>query len=159
MALLFRRAAEAEITEEVLVREASLDLHWFSPKDARRVLEAARALGYLVEGTKPALLRPGFDLEGVEVPIDFKIDARALQATSAGVSPVSDELVEKAAAARGVSPEVIWREVEARQARVLVEAPVAAALVAADAGVDVRPFARRIAEELAGAARATSSAS
>ena len=46
VAFLYRRSGETELSEGEFVRHASLDLHWFSPKDARRFLEASRALGY-----------------------------------------------------------------------------------------------------------------
>jgi hypothetical protein len=137
----------------------SLGLHWLSPKDARRFVEAARALGHLKPGERPGTVGPAFDVRAVEVPIDFRLEPAHLEGVGAGRSAVADELVERAAAALGRAPADVWREVERKQAQVLVMRPVAAALVAAEAGVDVRPFAHRIEEELAALGRPTSSAS
>ena len=166
VALLFRRAGENELSEEAIVRQASLDLHWFSPKDARRFVEAASAMGYLEPGSRAGSLRPAFPVAEVEVSLDFRVDAHILDAVGAGPaagsgrSSVADELVAKAAAARGAPLEDVWRDVQRKQEQVLVEAPVAAALVAAEAGVDVRPFAARVKHELAALSRgATPSAS
>jgi len=154
VAILFRRAGESELSEAAIVRQASLDLHWFSPKDARRFVEAATAMGYLQAGTQPGSLRPGFRVDEVEVSLDFRVDAHILDAIEAGRSSVADELVALAAAARGASVEDVWRDVRRKEEHSLVEAPVAAALVAAEAGIDVRPFAARVTQELAALARA-----
>lgn len=155
VAFLFRRAPEGELSEDALVRAASLDLHWFSPKDARRFLEAARALGYVKDGASPGRLRIAFELVEVDVPLDFRIDARALAAAPASAaSSVSESLVAAAAAASGRPLDALWAAVAAKQAARLLEAPAAAALVAAEAGVDLTPFFPRIRDELARLARA-----
>lgn len=154
LALLFRRAAASEVAEEVLVRQASLDLHWFSPKDARRFLEVARGHGLLKPGGKPGTLTPTFAIGEVEVPLDFRIDASALDGVPTTRSPIAEELVERAAALRGVSAEELWAEVDRKQHIVLVERPAAAALVAAESGVDLKPYFARIASELAELSRA-----
>ncbi len=149
VALLFRRAGESELSEAAIVRQASLDLHWFSPKDARRFVEAATAMGYLQPGSQPGSLRPAFAVAEVEVSLDFRVDAHVLESVGAGLSSVADDLVARAAAAKGATVEDVWREVRRKQEHSLVEAPVAAALVAAEAGIDVRPFAARENLELA----------
>lgn len=154
IAFLFRRAAEAEIGEDALVRQASLDLHWFSPRDARRFVDAARVLGYLEQGSAPRRVRPAFDTGAIDVPLDFRIDARALEGTPRGpASPVTEELVAAASRARAVDAAQIWREVAARQSAKLLEPPVAAALLAAEAGVDLKPYMARIKDELAALGR------
>jgi hypothetical protein len=149
VAFLFRRAGEGELTEEALARQASLDLHWFAPKDARRFIDAARALGYLKAGELEGRVAPAFDVRGVEVPLDFRIDARALDgAPSPPSSSVTEALVQAAARARGRPLDEVWAEVLAKQGAKLLDAPAAAALIAAQAGVDLKPFFARIREEL-----------
>ncbi len=155
VAFLFRRSGEVELTEDALARQASLDLHWFAPKDARRFLDAARALGYLKPGEVEGRLAPAFDLAEVEVPLDFRIDARALEgAPSMPPSQVAGALVEAAARAGGRPLDEVWAEVLRKQEAKLLDAPAAAALVAAEAGVDLHPFFARIREELSAPARA-----
>lgn len=153
VAFLFRRAAEPELAEDAFVRHASLDLHWLSPKDARRFLEAARSLGYLKEGSLSGRVRPAFEVDEVDVPLDFRIDARALEGAPAAPSSVAEDLVAAAARRRGVGLDAVWADVASRQAEKLLEAPAAAALVAAEAGVDLAPYFARIRDELAKAAR------
>ena len=150
VAFLFRRAGEAELTEEALARQASLDLHWFSPKDARRFIDAARALGYLRAGGVGGRVAPGFDIAQVEVPLDFRIDAAAFEGAPLPASgSVAEALVEEAARAKGRPLDEVWGEVRRKQERNLLEPPAAAALVAGEAGVDLKPFFEKIRRELA----------
>ncbi|HKZ58484.1 MAG TPA: DUF2240 family protein [Candidatus Thermoplasmatota archaeon] len=162
VAFLFRRASESEIRAEDLARQASLDLHWFSPKDARRFLEVAQALGHLKAGEKLGGLAPTFDPFAVELPLDFRIDAAALPTPPAAVeaaSGVTGKLVEAAAAASGASPAAVFEQVRRKAEDKLLELPVAAALVAREAGVDLAPYFGRIRDELRRAAAATPSSS
>lgn len=162
VAYLMHRAGADEVTEDAFVRQASLDLHWFSPKQGRRFLEAARALGHLADGSQPGTVRATFAPGEEEVPLDFRLGPGDLEDLPEGPSDsgVAEELVEAAARARGWELERVWAEVR-RKEEALFETPVAAMLVAGEAGVDVRPFAPRVRAALgAGGARApTSSAS
>lgn len=152
VAFLFRRSAESEIGEEDLARQASLDLHWFSPKDARRFLEVARALGHLKAGGKPGTVAPAFDPAAVDLPLDFRIDAAALSRAPSPTplprSGVAEDLVAAAASHSGVSPEKVWQDVRGKADDKLLELSVAAALVAREAGVDLAPYFPRIRDEL-----------
>jgi hypothetical protein len=149
VAFIFRRSAEPELTEEEFVRQVSLDLHWLAPRDARRFLDAARALGYVAAGGAPDRVRPGVDPGSVEVPLDFRLDARALEdAPAAAPGSVTDQLVAAAAARRGVPLDAVWQDVRQKAADKLLQETVAAALVAAESGVEVGPFLSRVNAEL-----------
>lgn len=162
VAFLYRRSAEREIAEEDLVRQASLDLHWFSPKDARRFIEMARALGHLKAGQKPGSLAPSFDPAAVEVPLDFRIEAGVLAEAPPPLEPsggVTHELVAAVVDRTGATRESVWQDVRRKAESKLLELPAAAALVAREAGVDLAPFFPGIREALRRAKPPTSSAS
>ncbi len=144
VAFLLRRAGADEVPADALVRQASLDLHWFSPKQGRRFLEAARALGYLEPGASPGTVRATFPAGSVEVPMDFQLTPEDLEDLPAAPEAVgvAEELVELAARARGWELERVWAEVR-RKEEALFETSVAALLVAGEAGADVRPYAAR----------------
>jgi hypothetical protein len=147
---VFRRGSETALSEDAFVRQVSLDLHWFSPKDARRFLDAARALGYLKQGPSPGLVQPTFDLSEVEVRLDFRVDARALEGAPQGQArSVAEELVARAAALQGAAVDEVWARVARKKTLKLLDTPAAAALVAAEAGVDLKPYFARVREELA----------
>lgn len=163
VAYLMHRAGADEVTEDAFVRQASLDLHWFSPKQGRRFLEAAKALGYVTGGSKAGTVRATFSPAEVEVPMDFKLEASDIEDLPAGPEDagVVEQLVEMAAASVGWERERVWAEVR-RKEEALFETPVAAMLVAGEAGVDVRPFAARVRAALAtrpGAATSSASGS
>jgi hypothetical protein len=160
VAFLFRRAGVEELGEDEFVRQASLDLHWFSPKDGRRFLDASKALGFLAAGSAAGRVRPTFDPAAVDVPLDFRLDGSALDAAPAAApGSVADELVAAAAAKRGEAPETVWGDVRRKAEAKLLAEPVAAALVAAEAGVDVLPFMGRVNAALAAARPASPSSS
>jgi len=160
VAFLFRRSGEAQLLEDEFVRQASLDLHWFSPKDARRFLEAARALGYLSAGSAPRTVRPSFDTESIQVPLDFRATPQILEgAPELGPGSVVEALAEAAARASGASLESVWDAIRKKQDDKLLEPSAAALLVAARAGVDIGPYIARVKEELNRAARAAASPS
>jgi len=157
VAFLYRRSGEAELSEDEFVRQASLDLHWFSPKDARRFLEAARALGYLTTGGGPRTVRPSFDPESIPMPMYFRATPQILEgAPELGPGSVVEALAEAAARASGVSLDSVWDAIRTKQEDKLLEPSAAALLVAARAGVDIAPYIARVKEELNRAARASS---
>lgn len=162
VAYLFRRAGAAELTEDAFLNQVSHDLHWFSPKQSRRFLEAARALGYVVDSGGSRSVGPSFPVDEVELPLDFQMGPEDLEDIPEGPAGagVVEELVAAVAHARGTDSERVWAQVRRKEAE-LFETPVAALLVAGEAGIDVREYARRVREELRHAppARATSSAS
>src|SRR2546428_13050549 len=68
IALLFKRKGRDELSEREFVLSASMDLRWFPPRDAQRLLQL---------GLEPKLLesqggaiRPAFDSAAVQVPRD-----------------------------------------------------------------------------------------
>lgn len=132
-----------------MVRRASLDLHWFSPRDARRFVEAARALGLLAPEEGGGRVRPTFDIQSVEVPLDFRIGPQALDALGAPAGAgVVEELAAAAARARGVPLDRVWGEIRSKESAKGIAASVAALLVAAEAGIEVKPFVSKVREEL-----------
>jgi hypothetical protein len=162
VAFLFRRSAERELAEEDLARQASLDLHWFSPKDARRLLELALSLGHLKAGHRKGTLAPTFDPAQVDLPLDFRIDSSALAPGPPALEApagVTHDLVAAAASLLKASPDMVWQTVRRKAEDKLLDLPAAAALVAREAGVDLGPFFPRIREELRRPTAPTSSAS
>src|SRR6266436_4863855 len=68
IALLFKRKGRDELSEREFVLSASMDLRWFPPRDAQRLLQIGLETKLLEshEGT----IRPGFDVSSVDVPRD-----------------------------------------------------------------------------------------
>jgi hypothetical protein len=151
VAYLFRRSGEPALGEDALIRQVSLDLHWFSPRDARRFVEAAKARGLVVAGAKDGHFVPGFDVNLVDVPLGFRVGPEVLGPEAAATAPareVAQELAELAAAARKSDLESVWADIRHKEEEGLLKTPAAALVVAAEAGANVKPFVARVREAL-----------
>ncbi|MEE8198112.1 MAG: DUF2240 family protein [Thermoplasmata archaeon] len=98
IALLFRRKGRNRMTEQEFVLSASMDLRWFPPRDAQRLLDLSvlKGLVTLEEGG----LEPAFDLEAVEVPLHFVPTTDILQDASDLFDRLLDEITRAASRPR-----------------------------------------------------------
>ncbi len=98
IALLFRRKGRNRMTEQEFVLSASMDLRWFPPRDAQRLLDLSVLKGpvTLEEGG----LEPAFDLEAVEVPLHFVPTTDILQDASDLFDRLLDEITRAASRPR-----------------------------------------------------------
>ena len=68
---LFERSGKNEPTEQQLELVASMELRWFTPKNAKKVLEFANKLG-LFKSVDDEKLVLNFDPEDIQIPVGFK---------------------------------------------------------------------------------------
>lgn len=68
----FKKLGKDELTIDEFTFALSLDLEWFSPQDAKLVLQNATKSGLVT--TQGGLLKPAFDLKKVKKPVGFKPD-------------------------------------------------------------------------------------
>ena len=116
------------MTEREFVLAASMDLRWFPPKDAQRLLDAGLRTGLIVsaEGT----LRPAFDIASVEIPLGFTPTVAAFEAASAPAKEVFPSVVARIVEATGLDTKSVVAEVNRVQARMGIDLEAAALLVA-----------------------------
>src|SRR5437016_13228704 len=69
IALLFKRKGRDELSEREFVLSASMDMHWFPPRDAQRLLQLGLETKLLE--SQGGAIRPAFDVSAVEVPRDY----------------------------------------------------------------------------------------
>jgi len=138
IALLFKRKGRDELSEREFVLSASLDLHWFPPRDAQRLLQIGLETKLLE--SKDGTIRPVFDVSSVEVPRDF-VPTASILATS---TPVEEDLfvriVDRIASKTGMDRKAVIGRVNELQEKMDVEVEVAALIAARQSGVDVAPF-------------------
>ncbi len=98
IALLFRRKGRNRMSEQEFVLSASMDLRWFPPRDAQRLLDLSllKGLVTLEEGG----VEPAFDLEAVEVPLHFVPTTDILQDASDLFDRLLDEITRAASRPR-----------------------------------------------------------
>lgn len=136
IAVLYRRKGKEVLTEKEFVFSASMDLRWFSPKDAQKLLDAGLAGGFLkrVDGN----LLPTFDFGRIDVPIDYRPDTKLLK--DAAVKRNRDlfsEMVETISRSRSVPKREIVSRVNKKQEKMGIDIEPAVLLVAFDYGLDV----------------------
>ncbi len=136
IAVLFRRKGKEVLTEKEFVFSASMDLRWFSPKDAQKLLDVGLTGGHLkrIEGN----LLPTFDFGKLDVPIDYKPTADILQeAPKKRSRDLFSEIVETISKSMSVPKREIVSRVNKKQELMGIDIEPAALLVACDYGVSV----------------------
>ena len=138
IALLFKRKGRGELTEREFVLSASMDLRWFPPRDAQRLLQLG--LDTKLLESHDGTIRPAFDVSAVEVARDFVPTAAILEAPTPATEDTLLRIVDAIAAKTGASRKTAMALVNGVQERMDVEVEVAAVIAARRAGVDVSSF-------------------
>lgn len=137
IALLFRRSGGGPMTERDFVLAASMDLRWFPPKDAQRMLDAALRTGLL--SSEAGRLNPSFDPNDLDIPLDF---APTTQSFAMPVAPkdLFAAVLARIVDATGLETRAIVAEVNRVQARMGIDLEAAALLVGRAHGVAIEEF-------------------
>jgi len=138
IALLFKRKGRDELTEREFVLSASMDLRWFPPRDAQRLLQLGLETKLLE--SHGGNIRPAFPIDSVEVPRDFVPTAKTLEVATPVSEDVFLRLVDAIVARTKSDRRAVIATVNAVQEKMDVDVEVAALIAARRAGVDVAPF-------------------
>ncbi len=122
------------MTEREFVFAASMDLRWFPPKDAQRMLDAALRSGLLT--SEAGRLRPTFEPSAIDIPLDFAPTTAAFQMPEAP-RDVFATIVGRIVAATGLERRAVVAEVNQVQARMGIDIEAAALLVGRADGVPI----------------------
>jgi hypothetical protein len=135
IALLFRRKGKDFLTEKEFVFSASMDLRWFSPKDAQRLLDVGISGGYLQK--KNGNVVPTFDTTLIEVPLDYKPSREIFEQLPKKNQDFFSEVVEKIVRTKSVPKREVVSKVNRKQELLGIDVEPAALLVASDYGLCV----------------------
>jgi hypothetical protein len=136
----FREEGASEMGESAFVVALSLDRDWFSPDQAKRLVDVAASEGLLERGD--GQVRAAFDPGEVDVPEGFEPGESILQARST-FERVLDELVEA-----GHEKQEAVAAVNGLQSELAVTVEAAAVLYAHRQGIDVQEHAEAARSEL-----------
>jgi hypothetical protein len=128
------------LPESEFVVVLSLDRDWFSPDQAKRLIDVALGEGVL-ERTDEGLA-PTFDPDAVDVPEGFTPDESLLRERST-FERVLDALIEA-----GIDKQTAVAETNRLQSDLAITLEAAAVLFATRQGVDVTDLAERAREDL-----------
>lgn len=134
IALLFKRKGRTTLTEKEFVFSASMDLRWFPPKEAQKLLDMGLRRGLL--SNAEGKLQPTFDVESVEVPLDFSPTAEVFKQGDDLFQRILDHLNHSS----GIPRKEIVARINALQSRMGVYAEVAGLIVGLEMGLDMKPL-------------------
>jgi hypothetical protein len=142
VAVPFKQQGTTRLGEGEFVVALSLDRDWFSPDQAKRLVDVAAGRGLLAREDGDLVAQ--FDPPAVDVPEEYEPDEPVLREQSA-FERILDALV-----AAGHDKQDAVAAVNERQRRLGVSVEAAAALYARQQGVDVGDAARSAKSELDG---------
>lgn len=144
VAFLFQRKGKEVLTEKELILSSSMDLGWFSPDEAKQLVDVCVELKLLKRTNNG--LKTNFDYKGVSVPLDFKPTKNILQVESQ--EPLLLSIVRKIHEKTNIERNNIMAEINKKQNALEVEIEVAAILVATKYNVDISGFLREAESEI-----------
>lgn len=143
VAVPFRQEGGRRLAEGEFVVCLSLDLGWFTPDQATRLIDVASSRGLLSVADGDLIAE--FDPSTVEVPDEFVPDESILRAQS------TFEVILSSVLDAGVEKQTAVAEINERQRDLGVTLEAAAVLYALEAGVDVGEHAAAARRDLTGA--------
>lgn len=144
IAYLYQRKGKSVLTEKELVLSASMDLGWFSPDEAKQLVDVCLELK-LLKVTENGL-EPSFDYKTTSIPIDFTPSKKILEVESQ--EPLLLSIVRSIDERTDLRRNGIMAEINKKQSALNVEIEVAAILVAKNYSVDISGFLREAESEL-----------
>ena len=171
---LFERSGETQPTEHQLELVASMELRWFTPKQAKKLFDHARELN-LFESDDDGKLVLKFDPEDIQIPVGFKPredllerldtkrdelieerqDELAVQTDKRKTKPDSGgedlfmQIINRITEKKGLEKTEVISKINKKQREIDLEIEVLALLVAQELQVDVKDLTDNVEAEMA----------
>ena len=144
LAYLFQRKGKNVLSEKELTMSVSMDLGWFSPDEAKRLIDVSLELKLLSKGNEG--LSPTFDYEALTIPIDFSPSRNILEVESQ--EPLLLAIVRNIQDKTNMDKSKVMAEINKKQNTLRVDIEVAAILIAKKYDVDISGFLREVESEI-----------
>jgi hypothetical protein len=144
LAYLFQRKGKNILSEKELTMSVSMDLAWFSPDEAKRLIDVGLELKLLSKDENG--LSPTFDYEALTIPLDFAPSRTILEVESQ--EPLLLAIVRNIQEKTNLEKNKIMAEINKKQNALLVDIEVAAILVARKYDIDISGFLREVESEI-----------
>jgi hypothetical protein len=174
---LFERSGKNEPTEQQLELVASMELRWFTPKNAKKILDYANKLR-LFESSGDGKLVLNFDPDDIQIPVGFKPHEDLLDRLEEKLEELVQErqgelevqsgagkkdedkceqaredlfmkIISRITEEKNVDKTEVISRINKKQRKVDLEIEVLALLVAQEYGVDVKDILDEVESELA----------
>ncbi|MDY6930841.1 MAG: DUF2240 family protein [Halobacteriota archaeon] len=143
----FKKLGKEKLTVDEFIFALSLDLEWFTPEEAREILDQALGLGLLKKSGDD--IEPGFDPRSLEKPPGFRPDINLFSSISC------DDLLEQIARESGIGIDEVTKRIEEKSKELgeIVEEEVIKIMVAKELGVSIDEMVDKAYERLFGSAK------
>lgn len=133
---LFRHGSK-RLSEKDLIFFISMELRWFSPKDAQRLLDVSLKNGLLA--LEDGEVKPNFDYRKIDVPIDY-IPSKSILIASQPEENLFLTIVDEIAAHTNIEKKDLFSMINKKMERTAVDIEVAALLVGMEEGTVLSKF-------------------
>ena len=144
IAFIFKRSGKVELDFSEMYLTLSMDLKWFTPDDAKDFVNNALKQKLLIK--KAEALRPGFEINKIDVPLGFKptskiFDKKEKEPLNASIL---NEIVEKIAEKAKIKKEDIYEKIKKIEQEKHINSDVAALLICKDFDIDLEKFVKNL---------------
>ena len=142
ISFLFKRSGKDELKESEIYLPLSLELGWFSAREAREFVTYALEQKLLVK--KDGLLIPSFDVEKIIVPVDFYPSKKSFSVEKTKLKKeeqnVIDVVVQQLVEKTGKEPKEIFEKIKEVETEKSITSDVALLFIAKKFNIDVSGY-------------------
>lgn len=136
LTIIFRHKGKDLLGEQEFVYAASMDMHWFPPKDAQKLLDIAMREGLL--RLTQGMLSPTFELVDENLDFEYRPSENMLKAhIKAEKKDAFSEITSKIMTTAKLSKKDVVAKINKTRERLEVDTEIAALVVARSYGVDI----------------------
>ena len=148
IAFIFKRSGKFELGFSEMYLTLSMYLKWFTPDDAKKFVNNALKQKLLLK--KGEDLRPGFEINKINVPLGFHPAGESFYEGEKEhmKANILDEIVEKVAEKAKIKKEDIYEKIKKIEQEKNINSGVAALLVGKEFDVNLENFYEKIEEEI-----------
>lgn len=139
VAFLFNRSGKDEMTPQELRLAMSMDLRWFTPKEAEEVVDLFQNKRLVTKGPSGGL-RPTFSHGKLSLPRDFSPSRDLLMRNGGGQEPLFVQMVGHIATRKDMEKRNVIALINRKAGELGIEVEAAAMLVGAELGVSMLAF-------------------
>lgn len=135
IAAAFKSKGKREVTRSELNYVLSFDLNWFTHEKSKQVVDTALKKGLLIE--EDDKLKPSFDVNSIEIPLDFKPELKRLLSSS-----TLDDIIWEVSQTSGKEVSEITAMINKKQEELgnVLNMEVVALLIAKSFDIDVNKY-------------------
>ena len=144
IAFIFKRSGKVELSFSEMYLTLSMNLKWFTPDNAKKFINNALKQQLLFK--KAEVLRPGFEINKINVPFGFNPAGKNLYKEEKKPTEINifDEMVEKISRKNRIKKEDIYEKIKKIEQEKNINSDIATLLVFKEFGINLEKFYEKI---------------